>query len=31
LELDGELAGKCPVEFLIQQKTLTVLAPLPAP
>jgi YegS/Rv2252/BmrU family lipid kinase len=25
LELDGELAGKCPVEFLIQQKALRVL------
>src|SRR6184192_178864 len=30
LELDGELAGKCPVEFQIQQKALRVLAPLPA-
>ena len=30
LELDGELAGKCPVEFLIQQKALRILAPLPA-
>jgi YegS/Rv2252/BmrU family lipid kinase len=29
LELDGELAGKCPVEFLIQQKALRVLAPVP--
>jgi diacylglycerol kinase family enzyme len=30
LELDGELAGNCPVEFQIQQKALRVLAPLPA-
>src|SRR5213083_3118022 len=30
LELDGELAGNCPVEFQIQQKALHVLAPLPA-
>ena len=30
LELDGELAGSCPVEFQIQQKALRVLAPLPA-
>src|SRR5438477_6362635 len=30
LELDGELAGSCPVEFQIQQKALHVLAPLPA-
>ena len=29
LELDGELAGSCPVEFQIQQKALRVLAPLP--
>jgi diacylglycerol kinase (ATP) len=31
LELDGELAGSCPVEFEIQQKALRVLAPSPAP
>jgi diacylglycerol kinase family enzyme len=31
LELDGELAGSCPVEFEIQQKALCVLAPSPAP
>jgi diacylglycerol kinase family enzyme len=30
LELDGELAGRCPVEFQIQRKALRVLAPLPA-
>src|SRR5215813_9616082 len=30
LELDGELAGKCPVEFQIQQKALRILAPRPA-
>ena len=30
LELDGELAGNCPVEFQIQQQALRVLAPLPA-
>jgi YegS/Rv2252/BmrU family lipid kinase len=30
LELDGELAGNCPVDFQIQQKALRVLAPLPA-
>jgi YegS/Rv2252/BmrU family lipid kinase len=30
LELDGELAGKCPVEFQIRQKALRVLAPIPA-
>src|SRR5213080_892228 len=29
LELDGELAGNCPVEFQIQQKALRVLAPSP--
>jgi YegS/Rv2252/BmrU family lipid kinase len=29
VELDGELAGKCPVEFQIQRKALRVLAPLP--
>ncbi|PYJ29523.1 MAG: diacylglycerol kinase [Verrucomicrobia bacterium] len=31
LELDGELAGNCPVEFQIRQKSLRVLAPSPAP
>ena len=30
LELDGELAGSCPVDFQIQKKALRVLAPLPA-
>jgi diacylglycerol kinase (ATP) len=30
LELDGELAGNCPVDFQIQEKVLRVLAPLPA-
>jgi diacylglycerol kinase family enzyme len=30
LELDGELAGNCPVDFEIQQKALRVLVPLPA-
>ena len=30
LELDGELAHNCPVEFLIREKALGVLAPLPA-
>src|SRR6476660_8365894 len=29
LELDGELAGSCPVEFQIQKKALRVLAPSP--
>ncbi len=29
LELDGELAGNCPVDFQIQKKALRVLAPLP--
>jgi diacylglycerol kinase family enzyme len=29
LELDGELAGNCPVDFQIQKKALTVLAPPP--
>jgi diacylglycerol kinase (ATP) len=30
LELDGELAGNCPVDFQIQKRALRVLAPLPA-
>src|SRR5438046_6624617 len=30
VELDGELAGNCPVEFRIQKKALLVLAPPPA-
>ena len=30
LELDGELAGNCPVDFQIQKKLLRVLAPPPA-
>lgn len=29
LEIDGELAGNCPVDFKIEQKALRVLAPLP--
>jgi YegS/Rv2252/BmrU family lipid kinase len=29
LELDGELAGNCPVDFRIREKTLRVLAPSP--
>ncbi len=29
LELDGELAGNCPVDFQIQKKLLRVLVPLP--
>jgi diacylglycerol kinase (ATP) len=29
VELDGELAGGCPVEFRIEKKALPVLAPLP--
>ena len=30
VELDGELAGNCPVMFQIQEKALRVLAPLPS-
>jgi YegS/Rv2252/BmrU family lipid kinase len=30
LELDGELAGNCPVDFQIQKKALPVLAPQPS-
>jgi diacylglycerol kinase (ATP) len=30
LELDGELAGNCPVDFQIEKKALRVLAPRPA-
>ena len=30
LELDGELAGNCPVDFQIQKKLLRVLASPPA-
>ena len=30
VELDGEIAGNCPVEFQIQERTLRVLAPAPA-
>jgi diacylglycerol kinase (ATP) len=30
LELDGELAGNCPVDFQIEKKTLSVLAPPPS-
>ena len=29
LEIDGELAGNCPVDFKIEQEALRVLAPLP--
>lgn len=31
VELDGELAGNCPVDFKIREKALRVLAPLPLP
>jgi diacylglycerol kinase (ATP) len=30
VELDGELAGNCPVDFQIKEKALRVLAPLPS-
>jgi diacylglycerol kinase family enzyme len=30
VELDGELAGNCPVDFQVEQKALRVLAPLPS-
>jgi diacylglycerol kinase (ATP) len=30
VELDGELAGNCPVDFQIQEKALRVLTPLPS-
>jgi diacylglycerol kinase family enzyme len=30
LELDGELAGNCPVDFQIREKALRVLAPRPS-
>jgi diacylglycerol kinase (ATP) len=30
MELDGELAGNCPVEFRIDERALPVLAPLPS-
>jgi diacylglycerol kinase (ATP) len=30
MELDGELAGNCPVEFRIDERALRVLAPLPS-
>ena len=30
VEIDGELAGNCPVDFQVQKKALRVLAPLPA-
>ena len=30
MEIDGELAGNCPVDFQVQEKALRVLAPLPA-
>jgi diacylglycerol kinase family enzyme len=29
LEVDGELAGNCPVDFRIRQRALRVLAPPP--
>jgi diacylglycerol kinase family enzyme len=29
LELDGELAGNCPVDFRIRKRALRVLAPTP--
>jgi diacylglycerol kinase (ATP) len=31
MELDGELAGNCPVEFRIRKRALRVLAPRPSP
>jgi diacylglycerol kinase (ATP) len=31
LELDGELAGNCPVDFQIRKRALRVLAPPPSP
>lgn len=31
LEIDGELAGNCPVDFQMKRKALRVLAPLPLP
>lgn len=31
LELDGELAGNCPVDFQIRERALRVLAPRPSP
>jgi diacylglycerol kinase (ATP) len=31
MELDGELAGNCPVDFRIRQRALRVLAPRPSP
>jgi YegS/Rv2252/BmrU family lipid kinase len=31
LELDGELAGNCPVDFRIRERALRVLAPRPSP
>jgi diacylglycerol kinase family enzyme len=31
VELDGELAGNCPVDFQMHEKALSVLAPLPSP
>jgi diacylglycerol kinase (ATP) len=31
LELDGELAGNCPVDFRIRKRALRVLAPHPSP
>ncbi len=30
IELDGELAGKCPVDFQVHERALRVLAPLPS-
>jgi YegS/Rv2252/BmrU family lipid kinase len=31
MELDGELAGNCPVDFRIRERALRVLAPRPSP
>lgn len=31
LELDGELAGNCPVDFRIREKALRILVPRPSP
>lgn len=31
MELDGELAGNCPVDFEMHEKALSVLAPSPSP
>ena len=31
MELDGELAGNCPVDFQMHEKALSILAPSPSP